>query len=124
MRRRRLTTGDTVYVAVNRSDTAKTVTSLPSGSLTELVTDAATSGPTVSIPARKTRIFVTKQRSYTGELLDKVSGTGSQTTLKHEVDQHILSYVLAPSRSGLARCTPCAIPASPRDDRPLQTVCP
>lgn len=56
----RITTGDTVYVAINRSDSAKDVNSLPSGALTELVTGAATSGPKVSVPARQTRIFVAK----------------------------------------------------------------
>jgi len=56
----RITNGDTVYVAVNRGDSDKNVTTLPSGALTELVTGAAANGPTVSIPARQTRIFVTK----------------------------------------------------------------
>jgi len=56
----RATTGDTVYVAINRSDGAKTVNGLPSGALTELVTNTAASGPSISIPARQTRIFVTK----------------------------------------------------------------
>ena len=56
----RITNGDTVYVAINRSDSPKDVNSLPSGSLTELVTGATTSGPKVSIPARQTRIFVTR----------------------------------------------------------------
>jgi hypothetical protein len=54
------TTGDTVYVAINRSDSAKDVSGLPSGALTELVTGQAAAGPKVSIPARQTRIFVTK----------------------------------------------------------------
>jgi len=56
----RATTGDTVYVAINRSDSAKDVSGLPSGVLTELVTGQSASGPKVSIPARQTRIFVTK----------------------------------------------------------------
>ena len=56
----RATTGDTVYVAVNRSDSAKDVNNLPSGALTELVTGQPASGPKVSIPPRQTRIFVTK----------------------------------------------------------------
>ena len=56
----RITTGDTVYVAVNRSDSPKDVNSLPGGSYTELVTGAGASGPKVSIPARQTRIFVSK----------------------------------------------------------------
>jgi hypothetical protein len=33
---------------------------LPSGSLSELVTDATVSGPEQSIPARQTRIFLSK----------------------------------------------------------------
>jgi glycosidase len=56
----RVTVGDAVYVAVNRSDTAQPVGTLPIGALTELVTGAAVSGPSVSIPPRQTRIFVTK----------------------------------------------------------------
>ena len=56
----RITNGDTVYVAVNRSDSDKPVTSMPSGALTELVTGATTSGPKVTVPARQTRIYVGK----------------------------------------------------------------
>ncbi len=56
----RTTTGDTVYVVVNRSDSDKQVGSLPNGALTELVTGAAANGPNVSVPARQARIFVTK----------------------------------------------------------------
>jgi glycosidase len=56
----RATTGDTVYVAINRSDAPKDADGLPSGALTELVTGQAASGPKVSIPPRQTRIFVTK----------------------------------------------------------------
>ena len=56
----RVTTGDAVYVAVNRSDSPKDVNSLPGGNYTELVTGATASGPKVSIPARQTRIFVSK----------------------------------------------------------------
>jgi glycosidase len=56
----RVTTGDAVYVAVNRSDADKSVGSLPSGALTELVTGAAANGPSATIPARQTRIFVAK----------------------------------------------------------------
>ena len=51
----RVTTGDTVYVAINRGDNAKTA-SLPAGNYTELV---AGSGD-MSVPARQTRIFVAK----------------------------------------------------------------
>jgi glycosidase len=56
----RITNGDSVYVAINRSDGPKTVNSMPGGALTELVTNTSVSGPTVTIPARQTRIFVTK----------------------------------------------------------------
>jgi glycosidase len=56
----RVTNGDTVYVAVNRSDSDQGVTTLPSGALTELVTGATANGPNITIPARQTRIFVTK----------------------------------------------------------------
>jgi glycosidase len=56
----RATAGDTVYVAINRSDSEQPVTGLPAGSLNELVTSSSTSGPTVTIPARQARIFVTK----------------------------------------------------------------
>jgi glycosidase len=56
----RITTGDSVYVAVNRSDAPKDVTTLPSGPLSDLVTDAVATGPTVTIPPRQTRIFVAK----------------------------------------------------------------
>jgi len=56
----RVTTGDEVVVAVNRSDSDKSIGSLPGGALTELVTDAAVNGPSFNIPARQTRIFVRK----------------------------------------------------------------
>lgn len=56
----RITTGDSVYVAVNRSDAPKEAKNLPAGALTDLVTNTAATGPTVSIPARQTRIFVKK----------------------------------------------------------------
>jgi glycosidase len=56
----RTTNGDAVYVAINRGDTPKDVTTLPSVDLTELVTGAPVRGPKVSIPARQTRIFVAK----------------------------------------------------------------
>jgi glycosidase len=54
------TTGDTVYVAMNRGDTDTTIVGLPSGSLNELITSATATGPTFLVPARETRIFVTK----------------------------------------------------------------
>ncbi|MDB4940600.1 MAG: Neopullulanase [Labilithrix sp.] len=56
----RVTTGDTVYVAVNRSDDAQTMTTLPTGTYSELLTGQDASGPSVSIPPRQTRIFVAK----------------------------------------------------------------
>jgi glycosidase len=56
----RVTTGDTVYVAINRSDSPKSVGGLPAGPLTELVDGQNATGPTVTIPPRQTRIFVTK----------------------------------------------------------------
>ncbi|MBI2395312.1 MAG: hypothetical protein HYV09_37430 [Deltaproteobacteria bacterium] len=54
------TAGDTVYVAINRGDSPQTATGLPSGALDELVTGTAATGPTASIPARQTRVFVAK----------------------------------------------------------------
>ncbi len=47
--------GDTVYVAINRSDTDRTTTAIPTG-IPELLT-STTSSATTSIPARQTRIF-------------------------------------------------------------------
>jgi glycosidase len=46
---------ETVYVAINRSDADRQVTTLPAG-LTELLTNTPASG-TVTIPARQTRVF-------------------------------------------------------------------
>lgn len=57
---KRSTSDDVVYVAVNRSDSDKQLGGLPTGSLSELVTSATVNGGTVSVPARQTRIFVTK----------------------------------------------------------------
>jgi glycosidase len=56
----RTTPGDSVYVAINRSDEPKTIGGLPSSSLQELLTDASVSGPSATIPPRETRIFVVK----------------------------------------------------------------
>jgi glycosidase len=56
----RSTTGDNVWVGINRSDNDKPVSGLPAGSLQELVTNTVTTGPNVTIPARQTRIFVQK----------------------------------------------------------------
>jgi hypothetical protein len=46
---------DTVYVAINRSDADRQVTTLPAG-LTELITNTPASG-TITVPARQTRVF-------------------------------------------------------------------
>jgi glycosidase len=54
----RQTSEDTVYVAVNRSDSPKEVTGLPEGALDDLIESQSVSGPTVTIPPRQTRIFV------------------------------------------------------------------
>jgi glycosidase len=54
------TTGDTVYVAINRGDTDQSTGALPAGALTELVTGATATGPNATIPPRQTRIFVVK----------------------------------------------------------------
>ncbi len=54
----RTTTNDTVYVAVNRGDSPKTMSGLPGGALDELVEGQATTGPSALIPPRQTRIFV------------------------------------------------------------------
>jgi hypothetical protein len=47
---------DTVYVAINRSDTSRTTTGVPAG-LPELVVGGAASTGNDTIPARETRIF-------------------------------------------------------------------
>jgi len=57
----RQTSGDTVYVAINRSDGPKNVGGLPAGALDELVTGSPATGPQVTIPPRQTRIYVAKQ---------------------------------------------------------------
>lgn len=57
---KRSTSEDVVYVAVNRSDSAKTVSGIPSGSYSELVTDTTVSGDGLSVPPRQTRILFAK----------------------------------------------------------------
>jgi glycosidase len=52
------TSGDEVFVAMNRGDGTATVDGLPSGNLTDLVDDSSHSGPGVSVPPRTTRILV------------------------------------------------------------------
>lgn len=54
------TTGDQVYVAINRGDSDRTVNGLPAGTLTELVTNTTATGPTTTVPARQTRVWITK----------------------------------------------------------------
>jgi hypothetical protein len=49
---------DVVLVAVNRSDSAKSVSGLPSGALKDELSGAAVNGPTVSLPARSGMILV------------------------------------------------------------------
>lgn len=56
----RQTAGDTVYVAINRSDAPKQVSGLPAGPLDELVSSEAATGPTVTVPPRQARVFVVK----------------------------------------------------------------
>jgi glycosidase len=53
-----VTTGDSVYVAINRGDSDQQVSGMPAGTLNELVTGASVTGPTVTVPARQARIFV------------------------------------------------------------------
>ncbi|EYF07714.1 alpha-amylase family glycosyl hydrolase [Chondromyces apiculatus] len=49
--------GETVYVAINRSDAATQVGGLPSGAFTDLLTSATVNGPSVSVPARSALIL-------------------------------------------------------------------
>jgi glycosidase len=48
---------NTVYVAVNRSDSAQQVSGLPGGQLTDLLNGGSASGPSVTIPARGAMIL-------------------------------------------------------------------
>ena len=52
------TSGDTVYVVINRGDSAQQASGLPSGQLTNLLTSGGVSGPSVSVPARSSMILV------------------------------------------------------------------
>ncbi|MEO8874381.1 MAG: alpha-amylase family glycosyl hydrolase, partial [Polyangiaceae bacterium] len=52
------TSGDEVYVAINRGDSDLQATGLPSGTLSELLTATTATGPSITIPARQARIFV------------------------------------------------------------------
>ena len=47
-------------MAINRGDTDQSTTSLPAGSLAELVMGTTVTGPNATIPPRQTRIFVLK----------------------------------------------------------------
>ncbi len=49
---------ETVYVVVNRGDSQQSVGGLPGGALTDLMTNAAITGPSVNVPARSTMILV------------------------------------------------------------------
>ena len=50
--------GDTVYVVINRGDTQQSVGGLPSGAMTDLMTNAAVNGPSVNVPARSSMVLV------------------------------------------------------------------
>ena len=50
--------GDTVYVAINRSDSSQMVGGLPGGMLKDLLTGNTVNGGNVSVPARKSMILV------------------------------------------------------------------
>jgi glycosidase len=49
---------DTVFVVVNRGDSQQSVGGLPSGAMTDLMTNASVTGPSVNVPARSTLILV------------------------------------------------------------------
>ncbi|HEY2746938.1 MAG TPA: hypothetical protein VGL86_20085, partial [Polyangia bacterium] len=48
---------DKVYVAVNRSDAPVTVSGLPTGTLTDQLSGASVSGPSVSVSARSALVL-------------------------------------------------------------------
>jgi glycosidase len=50
--------GDTVYVAINRSDASQMVGGLPGGMLKDLLTGNTVSGGNIAVPARKSMILV------------------------------------------------------------------
>jgi glycosidase len=52
--------GDTVYVAINRSDSAQSVGGLPSAALQDLLTGSTVNGPTLSVPARSSMVLTAK----------------------------------------------------------------
>ena len=49
---------DSVYVVVNRSDSDAAVDSLPAASLTDELTGASFTGPSITVPARTSLILV------------------------------------------------------------------
>ncbi|MBK8252882.1 MAG: hypothetical protein IPK82_09460 [Polyangiaceae bacterium] len=55
----KMTSGaETVYVVINRADSSQSAGGLPSGSFTDVLTNAAVSGPSVNVPARSGMILV------------------------------------------------------------------
>jgi glycosidase len=56
----RETEGDKVIVAINRSDTPRAATGLPTGTYEDLLTGETVSGPTPSLAPRQTRILVVR----------------------------------------------------------------
>jgi glycosidase len=48
---------DTVYVILNRSDSAQSVGGLPTGNFTDQISGATVSGPSVMVPARGVRVL-------------------------------------------------------------------
>ena len=51
------TAGDDVYVVVNRGDSQQQATGLPAGALTDLLSGASVTGPSISVPARSSMIL-------------------------------------------------------------------
>lgn len=49
---------DTVYIAINRGDSAADVNGLPSGALSDLLSGSSVSGPSINIPPRSAMILV------------------------------------------------------------------
>lgn len=54
------TTGDRVFVAINRGDGPETTTALPADTYEELVDGGAVTSSPITVPARQTRVFVKK----------------------------------------------------------------
>jgi glycosidase len=52
------TVDDTVFVVINRGDSQQSVSGLPGGALTDLMTDAGLNGPSVNVPPRTSLILV------------------------------------------------------------------